>query len=184
MQKGIIDRFRSLPMAPSAVLVGRTTSDVAINIIVIAVMSVTGLIVGWRIHTSASSRRWRGFLLLLAFAYGISWVMAWVGLLVRTPEVVNNAAFIIIFPLTFIANTFVPASTLPGAAEDLRRMEPGVRGHPGGPGSCSATPARQLPPAELGRCRTPWPTPLIWVGLILVLFIPLSIRQYRRAASR
>ena len=132
LQKGIIDRFRSLPMAPSAVLFGRTLSDVCVNIISLCVMGLTGLIVGWRINSDLFSAL-RGFLLLLLFAYAISWVMAWVGLLVRTPEIVNNAAFIIIFPLTFIANTFVPSNTLPGAAADLRELEPRVVRHRGGP---------------------------------------------------
>ena len=93
LQKGIIDRFRSLPMAPSAVLYGRTLSDVVNNVISLAVMALTGLIVGWRIHTSFADAV-LGFVLILLFAYAISWVMALVGLLVRTPEIVNNAAFI------------------------------------------------------------------------------------------
>ena len=108
IQKGLIDRFRSLPMARSALLVGRTASDVLINIITLVVMSVTGLIVGWRIRTSVPEAV-AGFLLLLLFAYAFSWVMACIGLLVPSPEVVNNAAFVAIFPLTFIANTFVPS---------------------------------------------------------------------------
>src|SRR3954451_6868301 len=112
MQKGIIDRFRSLPMSRSAVLVGRTTSDVLNNVLVIAIMSGTGLLVGWRIRSSFGEAV-GGFLLLLAFAYAISWVMAVVGLIVPAPEVVNNASFMIIFPLTFIANTFVPRDNLP-----------------------------------------------------------------------
>jgi len=92
IQKGIIDRFRSLPMSRSAVLVGRTGSDVANNVLVILVMSVTGLIIGWRIRTSFLEAA-GGFLLLLAFAYAVSWIMAWVGLLVPSPEVFNNASF-------------------------------------------------------------------------------------------
>src|SRR5437870_7725283 len=82
MTKGIIDRFRSLPMARSAVLIGRTGSDIVYNSISVLVMSVTGLIVGWRIRTGVLPAI-RGFLLLLAFAYAISWIMAWVGLKVR-----------------------------------------------------------------------------------------------------
>ncbi len=123
VQKGIIDRFRSLPMSPSAVLAGRTLSDVVNNIIVLVVMSLTGLLVGWRIRTSFFEAAW-GFILLLVFAYAISWVMAWVGLLVPSPEVVNNASFIIIFPLTFIANTFVPLDTLPGPLKVFAEWNP------------------------------------------------------------
>nr|MBA3292083.1 ABC transporter permease [Actinomycetota bacterium] len=106
MTKGIIDRFRSLPMARSAVLVGRTASDIFYNSTSILVMSLTGLIVGWRIRTSIVEAI-GGFLLLLLFAYAFSWIMAYVGLKVSSVEVVNNASFMFIFPLTFIANTFV-----------------------------------------------------------------------------
>ena len=112
MKKGIIDRFRSLPMSRSAVLVGRTSSDVGNNVLVIVIMSVTGLLVGWRIRSSVGEAL-AGFLLLLLFAYAISWIMAWIGLLVPSPEVVNNASFMVIFPLTFIANTFVPTNNFP-----------------------------------------------------------------------
>jgi ABC-2 type transport system permease protein len=84
LQKGVIDRFRSLPMAPSAVLFGRTLADVATNVISLSVMGLTGLIIGWRIHTSFLEAL-GGFLLLLLFAYAVSWIMAVVGLAVRTP---------------------------------------------------------------------------------------------------
>jgi ABC-type multidrug transport system permease subunit len=132
IQKGVIDRFRSLPMSRSAVLVGRTTSDVLNNVLVIVVMSLTGLVVGWRIRTSFLEAL-GGFLLLLLFAYAISWVMAWVGLLVPSVEVVQSASFIVIFPITFIANTFVPSSGLPGPLRADRGVEPGVLGHAGRP---------------------------------------------------
>ena len=113
VKKGIIERFRSLPMSSSAVLTGRTLSDVVNNLIVLVVMSLTGLLVGWRIHTSVGEAL-AGFAVLIVFAYAFSWVMAFVGLLVPSPEVVNNASFIVIFPVTFLANTFVPLNSLPG----------------------------------------------------------------------
>src|SRR6059058_5948782 len=116
MTKGVIDRFRSLPMPRSAVLVGRTGSDIVYNSISILVMSIAGLIIGWRIRTSLLPAI-GGFLLLLLFAYAFSWIMAWVGLKVRAVEVVQNASFMFIFPLTFVANTFVVSSTLPGALQ-------------------------------------------------------------------
>src|SRR5918999_491574 len=96
--KGIIDRFRSLPMSRSAVLVGRTASDIVYNSLSILVMSITGLIVGWRIRTSLLEAI-GGFLLLLLFAYAISWIMAYAGLRAGGVEVVNNASFIFIFPM-------------------------------------------------------------------------------------
>jgi ABC transporter DrrB family efflux protein len=182
IQKGIIDRFRSLPMSRSAVLIGRTGSDVANNILIITVMSVTGLIVGWRIRGSVLGAI-GGFLLLLVFSYAISWIMAWVGLIVPSVEVVNNASFVVIFPLTFIANTFVPTagfpaplrfvanwnpvSTLTQAARDLFGNTP--------PGS---------PVSSYWSLRHPVVYTLGWVVLLLLIFIPLSVRQYKRATSR
>jgi ABC transporter DrrB family efflux protein len=182
MQKGIIDRFRSLPMARSAVLVGRTTSDVLNNVLVITIMSVTGLIVGWRIRSSVGEAI-AGFALLLAFAYAISWVMALVGLVVPTPEVVNNASFMLIFPLTFIANTFVPTNNFPAVLKVIANWNP----------VSSVTQAsRQL----FGNTGTqplpdhPWSLhhpviyTLIWIAGLLAVFVPLAVRQYLRAASR
>jgi len=182
LQKGIIDRFRSLPMAPSAVLFGRTLSDVLNNVISLIVMALTGLVVGWRIRSSVLEAL-VGFVLVLVFAYAISWVMAYVGLLVRTPEIVNNAAFIVIFPLTFIANTFVPTNNLPGPLKAFANWNP-------------VSSVTQAAREQFGNTSPKFPAPdvwamqhavaytFIWVALILAVFIPLSIRQYRRAASR
>src|SRR5919201_3839769 len=123
MTKGIVDRFRSLPMARAAVLVGRTGSDVVYNSISVLVMTITGLIVGWRIHTGPDKAVW-GFVILLLFAYAISWIMALVGLKVPSVEVVNNASFMVIFPLTFIANTFVRSDLLPGPLKTIAEWNP------------------------------------------------------------
>jgi ABC-2 type transport system permease protein len=182
LQKGIIDRFRSLPMAPSAVLFGRTLSDVAINIISLVVMGISGLIVGWRIHTGFLDAL-GGFLLILLFAYGVSWVMAWVGLLVRTPEIVNNAAFIVIFPVTFIANTFVPSSTLPGPLKAFANWNP-VSAVTEAAREAFGNTSPKLPPADNWAMQHPAAYTMLWVLLILVVFIPLAVRQYRRAACR
>jgi ABC-2 type transport system permease protein len=182
IQKGIIDRFRSLPMSRSAVLVGRTGSDVLNNVITVTIMSVTGLLVGWRIRTSVGEAI-GGFVLLLAFAYAFSWIMALLGLLVPSPEVVNNASFMVIFPLTFIANTFVPTQHFPSVLRVIANWNP----------ITSLTQAsRQL----FGNTGTaplpshPWPLhhPVVytvaWIVAILVVFVPLAVRQYKRAASR
>jgi len=182
IQKGVIDRFRSLPMARSAVLVGRTTSDVLYNVISIVIMSVTGLLVGWRIRGSLLEAL-AGFLLLLLFAYAFSWVMAWVGLLVPSPEVVNNASFMIIFPLTFIANTFVPSENLPGVLRTFAEWNPI---------SSVTQAARDLfgntnpadPSPDVWPLRNPELYTLIWVAIILAVFVPLANRQYRKATSR
>jgi ABC-2 type transport system permease protein len=182
IQKGVIDRFRSLPMARSAVLVGRTTSDVLYNVISLAIMAITGLIVGWRIHGSFLEAV-AAFALLLLFAYAFSWIMAWVGLLVPTPEVVNNASFIVIFPLTFIANTFVPVENLPTVLRTFAEWNPV---------SAVTQATRDLfgntnpadPPPDVWPLRNPELYTLIWVAIILIVFIPLSNRQYRKATSR
>jgi ABC-2 type transport system permease protein len=181
MTKGIIDRFRSLPMARSAVLFGRTASDIVYNSTSIFVMTVTGLIVGWRIRTSAPEAI-GGFLLLLLFAYAISWIMAFVGLKVASVEVVNNASFMVIFPLTFIANTFVRSDLLPGPLQTFAEWNPvsavaqAVREAFGNTGS--------LPEPDVWSLAHPVAYTIIWVGIILAIFVPLSVRQYGKAASR
>jgi ABC-2 type transport system permease protein len=182
IQKGIIDRFRSLPMARSAVLVGRTASDVLYNVISLAIMAITGLLVGWRIRNSVLEAV-AAFLLLLLFAYAFSWVMAWVGLLVPSPEVVNNASFIFIFPLTFIANTFVPAETLPPVLQTFAEWNP-VSAVTQATRDIFGNTNPAAPPPDVWPLQNPELYTLIWVAILLAVFVPLSIRQYRKAASR
>jgi ABC-2 type transport system permease protein len=182
LQKGIIDRFRSLPMAPSAVLFGRTLADVATNVISLTVMGITGLIVGWRIHTSFFQAL-LGFLLLLLFAHAVSWIMAVVGLAVRTPEVVNNASFIIIFPITFVANTFVPANTLPAPLETFANWNP-ISAVTQAARELFGNTSPQMPPADTWSMQNPLVYSMIWIAIILAVFIPLAIRQFGKAASR
>jgi ABC transporter DrrB family efflux protein len=182
IQKGIIDRFRSLPMARSAVLVGRTVSDVVINVITITVMTVTGLIVGWRIHTDFFSAA-GGFLLILLFAYAISWAMALIGLLVPSPEVVNNASFIVIFPATFIANTFVPTNKFPYVLKVIANWNPVSTVTQAAREAFGNTSAK-LPPSKDWSMQHPALYTLIWSVVLVAVFAPLSVRQYRRAASR
>ena len=183
LQKGMIDRFRSLPMARSAVVVGRTAADVGLNVVSINVMVLTGLVVGWRIHSSFGEAA-LGFLLLLLFAYAMSWLMATVGLLVRTPEVVQNASFIVIFPLTFIANTFVPTNNFPPFLKTIADWNPV---------SAVVEATRQLfgntspylqQASDAWSLQHPVVYTLIWVVLLLAVFVPLSVRIYQRTASR
>jgi ABC-2 type transport system permease protein len=182
IQNGIIDRFRSLPMSPSAVLFGRTLSDVLNNVIVMVVMTLTALLVGWRVHTSVLEVL-GGFLLLLAFAYAFSWVMAMMGLLAPSPVVVNNASFVIIFPLTFVANTFVPISTLSGPLQTFALWNPV---------SAVTEAARQLfgnvppgtPTPDSWALQHPVTYTLLWSVAILIVFVPLTTRQFHRSVSR
>ena len=181
MTKGIIDRFRSLPMARSAVLVGRTGSDIFYNLISITLMSLTGLVVGWRIRTGVLDAI-VGFLLLLFFAYAISWIMAYVGLKVSSVEVVNNASFMFIMPMTFIANTFIVSDRLPAPLQTFAEWNPV---------SAVAQAAREafgntgaLPAPDTWSLQNPIAYTLIWIGIILAIFVPLSVRQYNKAATR
>ncbi len=183
VRKGIIDRFRSLPMAPSAVLTGRTFSDVVNNVLVLVVMSLTGLLVGWRIRGSVGEAL-LGYLVLLAFAYAISWIMAWVGMLVPSPEVVNNAAFIIIFPLTFIANTFVPLETLPGPLQRFAEWNPVSTVTQAARDLFGNVSADATPPPTSWALENPVLYTFLWAVAILAIFVPLANAQYRKAASR
>jgi ABC-type multidrug transport system permease subunit len=168
-------------MSRSAVLVGRTVADAGSNLISIAVMALTGLVVGWRIHTSPLEAA-GGFLLIVLFAYSISWLMALVGLLVRTPEVVNNASFIVIFPLTFISNAFVPLQSLPSVLRAFAQWNPV---------STVVQAARELFGNTLGSPPPDsWPMQhaalytVLWAAAFLALFVPLAVRRYQRTARR
>lgn len=182
IKKGIIERFRSLPISSSAVLIGRTTSDLLNNLLVVLIMAGTGLLVGWRIRSSVLEAL-AGFALLLGFAYAFSWIMATVGLSVKSVEVVNNASFIVIFPLTFIANTFVPTDNFPAALKVFANWNPV---------SALAQAVREL----FGNTNPAFPAPeawpmqnaklvsVIWIVVILAIFIPLAISRYKKAAAR
>ncbi len=184
IQSGVIDRLRTLPMSPSAVLTGRTLADVLNNVLLLAVMSLTGLLVGWRIRNGVGGAL-IAFGLLLLFAYAFSWIMAWVGLLAPSPEVIQQVSFVVIFPVTFIANTFVPLAGLPSGLRTIAEWNPvssitqAARDNFGNPD-----------PAGLRTEDLPWSLThpevytLIWIAIILVVFVPLARGQYRRATSR
>ena len=182
LQKGLIDRFRSLPMSRSAVLIGRTVADLGLNVISIVVMAVTGFVVGWRIHSSIAEAI-GGFLILLVFAFAISWLMAMVGLLVRTPEVVNNASFIVIFPITFIANTFVPLESFPTVLRNFAEWNPVSTVTQAARELFGNIPASAPEPAAWSL-QNPVIYTLLWAAAILAVFVPLSVRAYLRTASR
>ena len=181
MQKGIIDRFRSLPMSRVAVLAGRTISDVIYNVLSLVIMSFTGLLVGWRIRGSFFEAV-AAFALLLVFAYALSWVMAYVALHVPSVEVINNASFIVIFPLTFIANTFVPSDDLPGPLRAFAEWNPV---------SAVTQASRDLfgntPPGAPEPMAWPLANPelytVLWSVLIVAVFAPLSVRRYAKKAK-
>lgn len=182
MQKGIIDRFRSLPMTRSAVLIGRTGSDVIYNLLSIAIMALTGLVVGWRINTSFVEAA-AGFAILLLFAYGFSWVMATVGLLVPSPEVVNNASFMVIMPLTFISIAFVPIQDLPTPLRIFAEWNP-VSGVTQAARNLFGNTSPLDPPPDVWSLQNPEVYTLIWVAILIAVFAPLSVHLYNRAATK
>ena len=177
IQKGIMNRFRSLPMSRSALLVGRTMSDVVYNVASLAIMALTGLVVGWRIDTGVLPAV-GGFALLLLFAYAFSWVMAFVGLIVPSVEVINNASFMVTMPLTFVANTFVPAENLPPVLRTFALWNPV---------SAVTQATRELfgniPPGTPDPAVWPLQHPvlytLIWAAVIIAVFAPLAVHRYR-----
>jgi ABC-2 type transport system permease protein len=181
LQKGIVDRFRSLPMARSAVLVGRTTSDLVNNVLVVAVMALTGLLVGWRIRDGVL-RALAAVALMLLFAYAMSWVSAVIGLSVRSVEVAQNAGFLWLFPVTFLSSVFVPLESyndflrpiaqwnpISTLAEAVRRLF----------GNASAVPI-----SDTFAGRHPVLLSLLWCAGLLAVFVPLAVRRYRAAAAR
>lgn len=182
LQKGIMDRFRSLPMARSAVLFGRTASDILYNVASITIMSLTGLLVGWRMRGSFLDAV-GGFLLLLVFAYAFSWVMAFVGLVVPSAEVVNNASFIVIFPLTFVANTFVAIENLPGGLRTFALWNP-ISAVTQAAREAFGNTSPLLPAPEVWPLQNPVRYTLIWVLIILIIFVPLSVWRFNRTVSR
>ncbi|MGB5953472.1 MAG: ABC transporter permease [Ornithinimicrobium sp.] len=181
LKEGLIDRFRTLPMNPSAVLIGRTNSDLVLNAISMVIMILTGFVVGWRFNNGWLSF-FAGVALLLLFSYAFSWVMALLGMIVRTPETINNASFMILFPITFISNAFVPAESLPRPLEIFANWNPV---------SALVQAARDLfGNTQAGVVRDtfgiqhPVITVFIGVALLLGIFVPLCIRQFARTSSR
>ena len=173
VHKGLIDRFRSLPMARSAVLAGRTFSDVFTNSLSAVILIVTGLVIGFSFHTSVGHVV-GGLALLLLFGYAFSWVFAFVGLLVNTPESANSVGFIAVFPLTFISSAFVPVSSMPAVLRAFANVNPFT---------IEVDALRYLwigaPPAG----NNVWGAAAWSVGIIAV-FAPLAVARYRRAAGR
>ena len=175
MNKGIIDRFRSLPMARSAVLSGRTTSDLVYNAGIIVVLMLTGLAVGWRVHTGLGDFL-VGCLLMLAFAYAMAWVGVYVGTKVPTVEVAQQVGFIFIFPLTFLSSAFVPIATMPGWMQPIAEWNPvstltsSLRQLFGNPDPYAA----DVFPAEHSMLVS-----VVWIAVVLAIFAPLAIRRYR-----
>lgn len=182
LKDGIIDRFRTLPMSPSAVLIGRTNGDLLINSISMIVMMVTGYIVGWRIHSSFFEAI-AAVALLLFFAYALSWVMAFLGMLVRSPEVINNVSFLVMFPLTFISNAFVPSETLPTPLRVFAEYNPVSALVQAARQLFGNVPAQAVEP-DVWTQQNPVLTVLIGIAAVLLVFVPLAVRKFDQVSSR
>jgi ABC transporter DrrB family efflux protein len=172
LRKGLIDRFRSLPMARSAVLAGRTLADIATNLLSIVVLLATGLIIGFSFKTGAPQIL-TGIGLLLLFGYAFSWVFALLGMLVSSPEAANSLGFIAVFPLTFISSAFVPVQSMPAPLRAFANVNPFT---------VTVDAIRSLwlgAPAQ----NSVWGA-FVWAVVILFVFAPLAVRRYRRIAGQ
>jgi len=179
MTKGLVDRFRSLPMARSAVLVGRTLADLVQTAFTLLVLALVALLVGWRIH-EGFLKALGAFALLLLLGYAFSWIGALIGLSVRSPEAATSAGLIWLFPLTFISNAFVPVSSMPGWLQGIAYWNPF---------SATVQACRNLFGNQVGPVDSAWPmqhatlVSVVWSLIIMAVFSWLSVRKYRSAVG-
>jgi ABC transporter DrrB family efflux protein len=176
MNKGLIDRFRSLPMARSAVVGGRVVADVLYNAIILVVLMLSGLAVGWRVN-GTFGQFVAAVLLLGAFTFAMTWVGVFIGMKAPTVETVQQVGFITIFPLSFISNVFVPLETLPDWLQPIAEWNPF---------SAITQSVRQLfgnPVASTGSwpSENPYLLSAIWIVVLIAVFAPLGVRTYNRA---
>ncbi|MFC9330888.1 ABC transporter permease [Kitasatospora sp. NPDC057015] len=179
MTKGLVDRFRSLPMARSAVLVGRTLADLVQTAFTLLVLALVAVGVGWRIH-EGFPKALAAFGLLLLLGYAFSWIGALIGLSVRSPEAATSAGLIWLFPLTFISNAFVPISSMPGWLQPIAYWNPF---------SATVQACRDLFGNQVGPVDSAWPmqhavpVSIVWSLIIMAVFSWLSVRKYRSAVG-
>jgi ABC transporter DrrB family efflux protein len=177
LQKGIVDRFKSLPISRSSVLIGRSISSLIHSSIGVAVMGVTGLLIGWRIRTNLFDGV-LAFVLLLAFGFAMIWLGIWVGSLMRTVEAVQGFMFTVMFPLTFVANTFAPTEVMPSWLRVIAEWNP----------VSSLTQAcRQLwgngpdaPSDGAWPLQHPVLMTIVWSVVLTAVFAPLAVAAFRR----
>jgi ABC-2 type transport system permease protein len=181
MKKGLIDRFRSLPIARSALILGRTLGDSLLNIVVLAVMGLAGFVVGWR-PTSGVFSIVLAFLFLLFFGYALSWVGIYIGLSARDARVVQNVSFLVTFPLTFLSNAFAPTTGMPRPLQYVAEWNPV---------STMVAACRQLFGLEnqFGATAGSFPSEnpltmsLIYMAIIMIIFVPMSVKKYQNASN-
>ena len=178
MQRGLIDRFRSLPMSSSAVLTGRTIADLGRNLFTVVIMLVVGFLVGFRPQGTVFEFL-LGILVLMGFSFAFSWISAFIGLLVRSVEAAQSGGFIWLFPLTFASSAFVPVSTMPAWLQAFARHNPV---------SVLADALRGLfhvnPALTTADTRWALIQSVLWIAGILLVFIPISVIRFRHTTAR
>jgi ABC transporter DrrB family efflux protein len=179
MNKGLIDRFRSLPMSRGAVLTGRTLADLVQTALTLVVLAIVGVLVGWRVHNGIP-KMLGAFALLLLLGYAFSWIGALIGLSVRTPEAATSGGLIWLFPVTFISNAFVDSSNMPGWLQPIADWNPF---------SATVQACRVLfgNPGVVHSSAWPMQHPvwasLMWSVVIIVAFRTWAVRKYRSATA-
>jgi ABC-type multidrug transport system permease subunit len=172
VKKGLIDRFRSLPMSRAAVLTARTSSDILLNILSLCVLFAVGFLAGFNFIDATAGEIALGILLLLMMGYAFSWIFALVGLYSSSPETANSIGFTLIFPLTFASSVFVPAETMPDGLRQFAEANPFTTW---------ADAIRSL------WLDTPANTDIwmsfIWCIVLTAIFAPLAVARYRTVAA-
>jgi ABC-2 type transport system permease protein len=173
VQKGLIDRFRSLPMSRAAVLTGRTLSDVLLNCLSLTVLLTVGIICGFNFQNTSAGEVVLGIFLLLLFGYAFSWIFALVGLFSSSPETANSIGFTAIFPLTFASSAFVPAESMPDGLRQFAEANP------------FTTVVDAVRSLWLGTpANTDVWMAFVWCGVLLVIFAPLAVHRYRQVSAK
>jgi ABC-2 type transport system permease protein len=171
LNKGLIDRFRSLPTSRASVLAGRTVADIVTNFFGIVVLLVTGLIIGFSFLTGPLEVI-SGILLLLLFGYASSWIFAVIGMSVSSPEAANGVGFTLIFPITFISSAFVPVDTMPDALQWFANINPVT----------ILVDAMRHLWLDTPAGNNVWGS-VVWALALIAIFAPIAVAKYRRAAS-
>lgn len=180
LSTGVINRLRTLPMSPTAILVGRTVSDLLAAALCAAIVAATGLVIGWRPETALPSVL-AGFAIALLFSYALSWLSASIGMAFSNPEAAQGILFIFVFPLAFVSNVFVPTQGMPTWLATIANWNPvsavasACRNLWGNPNPSATIPAWPM--------QHPVEASIIWSVLILLMCVPLAGRLYRRRTS-
>jgi ABC-2 type transport system permease protein len=173
VQKGLIDRFRSLPMSRAAVLLGRTFSDIPLNCLSLVVLLTVGFAAGFNFIDASVGDVVLGLVLLLFLGYAFSWIFALVGLYSSTPETANSIGFTAIFPLTFASSIFVPAETMPDGLRQFAEANPFTTISDAVRSLWIGTPANS----------DVWMA-FVWCAVLTVVFAPLAVARYRKVTAK